>query len=87
MAGRDQKRYQDVVIVNVGRGSSPTSKKNGRNPLLHILVTVLVTVLLIVTGYLGCVKAGLIAPPHGDCCFGIIELNLDFDFDVPDADA
>ncbi len=85
MRGHDQKHYQDIVIINVGKKLPATEKKN-RNPFLQFLVIVLSALLLFTMGYLACVKAGLIAPPHGNCCFGIIELNLDFDFDTSDAD-
>ncbi|MBL4620228.1 MAG: hypothetical protein JKX88_09050 [Marinicaulis sp.] len=85
MRGRVQKHYQDIVIINVGKKLSPTEKKNSRNPFLQFLVIVLSALLLFTMGYLACVKAGLIAPPDGHCCFGILELN--FDFDASDADA
>jgi len=80
MSGHVQHRYQDVVIVNIGKSSSQTSKKNNRYLLFHILAGVLTALLMITIGYLACVHAGLIAPPDAQCCFGVLELDFDFDF-------
>ena len=54
------------------------TKTGKSNPFVVILVTVLVTVLLIAVGYFACLKAGLIAPPREPCCFGVLELDFDF---------
>jgi len=73
----DRQRYQDIAIFDMRDGA--TDKKAGKsNPFVVILVTVLVTVLLIAIGYFACLKAGLIAPPSEPCCFGVLELDFDF---------
>lgn len=74
---RDKQRYQDIAIFDMRDGSAD-QKSRKSNPLIVILVTILVTVLLIAVGYFACLKAGLIAPPREPCCFGVLELDFDF---------
>lgn len=74
---RDQRRYQDIAIFDMRDGSEDTKTRKS-NPFVVILVTVLVTVLLIAVGYFACLKTGLIAPPPDPCCFGVLELDFDF---------
>ena len=73
---RDRRGYQDIAIFDMRDGSA--NKKSKSNPFVVILVTVLVTVLLIALGYFACLKTGLIAPPREPCCFGVLELDFDF---------
>jgi hypothetical protein len=82
MTWGDQKRYQDIAIINVGKSSPTEPKKRNRNPFLQFLMAFLAAILLLVISYFAAVKTGLIAPAHNHCCFGV--LVLEFDFDAPD---
>lgn len=73
----DRPGYQDIAIFDMRDGVAKT-KAGKSNPFVVILATVLVTVLLIAVGYFACLKAGLIAPPSEPCCFGVLELDFDF---------
>ncbi len=73
MSFTEQRRYQDIAIINIGGKSKP---KNKTNPLVTIFATVAVTLTVIIIAYCAGWRAGVFAAP---CCIGPIDLQFDFE--------
>lgn len=84
MPNNTSRRYQDIAIINVGKSHSSEDGKTKSNKFLYIIIGVLLTVVFIGIGYVTCIEIGLLPPPDAGCCFGVLE--LDFDFETPAAD-
>ncbi|MHA7870798.1 MAG: hypothetical protein ACX939_00455 [Hyphococcus sp.] len=78
-AFNDHHRYQDIAIINVERPRDSDAGSRNRKPFLTILLGFLALALLIAVIGLVCIQTGVITPAD-PCCYGPLELDLDFDF-------
>ena len=85
MSFKDQQRYQDIAIINFEKCPPDEPKQREGNPYLQALVIFLGAALLVAIGYIACLKTGILAPPAEPCCFGILELDFDFNASTTDA--
>jgi len=79
MLRKDKQSFDDITIVTVGKSGGNTPKKSTSNRFLHSVIAILATLLLLVIVYAACVRAGYFSAPQYLCCYGILELNFDFE--------
>ncbi len=83
MPNSTRRQYLDIAFINFGKsGSGDDKSKSSR--WLYVIIGVLFSIILIGIGYFICIETGLLPPPDPGCCFGVLE--LDFDFETSPAD-
>ncbi len=75
----DKQSFDDITIVKVGKSGGNASPKPSSNRFLHIVIAILGTLVVLGIGYAAGVRAGYFSAPHYVCCFGVLELNFDFE--------
>lgn len=75
----------DIEIIRIRENRKDTTStdsgsdnKSSDTGFFKILVAVLMTILLILIGYLLCLKAGWVSPVTEDCCGETLDLDFDF---------
>ncbi len=80
MLREDKQSFDDITIVTVGKSSGNTPPKSSSNRFLHSVIAILAMLLLLVIVYAAGVRAGYFSAPRYLCCYGVLELSIDFDF-------